>query len=382
MAEAPFKIIDRRSVNGWIKPVHDAAVSSTQRPVLRGADRDMIRMINGETRRSLVSIARMLYANVMPVAGAIDEIADLASGHMVAQFDGPAESSEWGRLAEEWMDDHDRVCCVAGEVYSMQQLRRLIALHVLRDGDVGILLVRTPDRSNGYPQFQIIPAHRVRSDNSSKAVVGGPFDGAILIDGCILNEAGRVIGYNVTDDQGGNAIQISSVDMRLAYIPDYADQIRGYPKLATSAIDWQDWNDSKRLELIAQKIAAAHTVLVTNPEGEATDPSLILGGGDSCSTETPVFAEEFFGGTVRYLKAGTGSSVTTLRADRPTANQQAFLAGIVRNCLYALGWSSDFSLDPTKVGGATARIVVAKCNRTLDKLRNSLLFPTARWMDG
>jgi hypothetical protein len=379
MASLPFKINDRRGRNNGGPVLHESARGSQQRPMQTGYDRDILRLVTGSTRRNLLSIARAIYANVLPVQGALDEIATIAAGKLEAQFDG--DNPDWGRLAETWLYEHDAICCVAGEAYPMHVIRKLIVLHVLRDGDVGILLVRSPNNETGYPQFQIIPAHRVRSDDTRKEITEpGEFQGKTLIDGCIVNEFGRVVGYQVTDDQGGNPVLISSYNMRMLFMPDYADQLRGYPKLATSAIHWQDWSDSRRMELIAQKIGASISIIETNPTGSAEDDPLSLGGGE-CATER-FHAEEMLSGTIRYMKAGTGSSIEALKNDRPSSNQQAFMDSIVRDCMYALGWSRDFSLDPSRVGGAPMRVVVEKCNRTLAAIRDGILFPSARWMDG
>ena len=378
---APYRFIDRRGANQYAASIQEASRGTRQRIQRTGFDRDTWRLNPGWSRLQLLSLSRWLYANVLPARGAVNEIADIAAGNLAAQFDG--DDSEWGRTAEIWMETHDRICCVSGETYSMQMLRRLIALHIIRDGDVGVLLVRLP--GSDYPQFQLIPAHRIRSETSSTLVVGGVYDGATIVDGVILNEFGRPIAYQVTDDQGRNPVQYSSRDLRLIYIPDYCDQFRGIPALASSAIHWQDWDDAQKFELMAQKKAASLTFLEHNETGEAPeDASSILGGyGETpCSPQTGVHVEGMIGGEYIYAKANSGAKIEAITLDRPSANQQAFMATIVRNCMFGLGWSVDFSFDPSKVGGASMRIVIEKCNRTLEKIREFALYPTSRWMDG
>lgn len=380
MADA-YRIIDRRGNNAYAQAIQEAARSSRQRIQRNGFDRDTWRLNSPWTRLQLLSLSRWLYANVLPVRGAVNEIADIAAGNLAAQFDG--EDSAWGRTAEMWMETHDRICCVSGETYSMQMLRRLIALHIIRDGDVGVLLVRLP--GSGYPQFQLIPSHRIRSETSATTVVGGVYDGATIVDGVILNEFGRPIAYQVTDDQGRNPVLYSSRDLRLIYIPEFGDQVRGIPSLASSAIHWQDWDDAQRFELLAQKKAASQTFLEHNETGEAPeDAAFLLGSVEAtpCSTEKGIHVEEMHGGEYRYARSGSGAKIEAISFDRPSANQQAFMSTVVRNCMYGLGWSIDFSFDPSKVGGASMRIVIEKCNRTLEKIREFALYPTSRWMDG
>jgi capsid protein len=378
---APYRFIDRRGANQYAASIQEAARGTRQRTARTGYDRDTWRLNPAWGRLQLLSLSRWLYANVLPVRGAVNEIADIAAGNLAAQFDG--DDSEWGRVAEIWMETHDRICCVSGETYSMQMLRRLIALHIIRDGDVGVLLVRLPE--SDYPQFQLIPAHRIRSETNATVVVGGVYDGATIVDGVILNEFGRPIAYQVTDDQGRNPVQYSARDLRLIYIPDYSDQVRGIPALASSAIHWQDWDDAQRFELMAQKKAASLTFLEHNETGEPPeDAATILGSPqtNACVSEALTHVEEMHGGEYRYARSLSGAKIEAITLDRPSANQQSFMATIVRNCMFGLGWSVDFSFDPSKVGGASMRIVIEKCNRTLEKIREFALYPTSRWMDG
>ncbi len=69
-----------------------------------------------------------MYANNSLVAGSVDDQAAIVSGELTPQFAG--SDSEWGMLAEQWLEDHDRLCDVRGDLYPMQTLQRLWMLHI------------------------------------------------------------------------------------------------------------------------------------------------------------------------------------------------------------------------------------------------------------
>ena len=182
-------------------------------------------------------------------------------------------------------------------------------------------------------------------------------------------------------------LDFSSNDLFPAFDPDYVDQLRGFSALGASVIDWQDIHESRRFALLAQKKFSATAILESNETGEmpignsvgdGTTLGVIVEGSE---TAVAVYGEEMLGGETRYFRAGSGSKWEIPTADRPTANQQAFSADIVRQAIHGIGWSSDFSLDPTKAGGASMRIVIDKCNRQLDHIRSDILAPVRRRID-
>jgi hypothetical protein len=88
--------------------------------------------------------------------------------------------------------------------------------------------------------------------------------------------------------------------------------------------------------------------------------------------------EKFDKGMIRYFKSKSGSGLKTHIADRPTANQSAFVADVIRGNFAGLDWSVDFSVDPTKIGGASMRVCVDKINRSIGSDQDLILEPTTR----
>lgn len=385
-AQAPYKFTDRRRWAPGASQMLEAARPSQQRKSHIGFDRDTPRLIHGSDRRSLMSIGRWLYWNDAIVRGAVNDMATIASGHLSMQFVG--EDAEWGQQAEDWLAEHDRFCCIRGYPYTMQVLTRLVVIHRIVDGDCFFILT---EGQNGYPLLQFIPANRVRGDFSKAGMnplgesANAPWADYPVTDGVITDDYGRALAYRVYDDQTQMFTDIDAANMVHVYGVEAGDQNRGVSALAASIGDLTDLGETRKFELIAQKLGSAISVVEHNETGTAPeDASVIIGGDDSTEGDSkpPVYGQEMLGGEVRYFRAGSGSKLDTLNFDRPTNNQREFAREIARNALHGLGWSIDYSLDPSRVGGAAMRIVVEKLNRTMGDLREHTLFPFRRRVDG
>ena len=375
MATAPVRFFD---AFGRLMPtrISQAAIGSQQRRARTGFDRDSANLYSGTDRLLLMSMGRWLYANNSLVAGSVDDQAAIVSGELTPQFAG--EDAAWGALAEQWLEDHDRLCDVRGDHYPMQTLQRLWMLHIIRDGDVGVIFT---EGAGGYPLLQTIPSHRIKGDG--KAGPESPWNGYRLVDGVIVNDVGRPLAYRVHDDARASFQDISAVDMKLRFLPRYADQVRGFSALGCAMVDFQDVDEVRRFELVAQKLAASIVLAETNETGLPPDSAESMLGEDTTETnpDANIAMHTMQGGEIRYFRSGTGGKLEALMADRPTPAQQSFADSIIRQAMAGMGWSIDYFLDPSKVGGASMRVVVERINRHVGMMRTQCLFPLARSVD-
>ena len=379
-AAAPYRIIDRRGISSWgDMRIADSTKTGVKRSSNNNYDKDQNRLVGQWSRRFLLSQGRWLYTNVGAVQGCIDEMAMISAGNLAVQFDG--EDTQWGAAAEIWLGEHDRICDLRGHPYTMQVLQRLIVKSVLVDGDLFFLLT---EGEGGYPLLQCIPAHRVRGDYYE--LTEGQFKGYFVRDGVILNEYARPIGYRVFDDNSEFSFRdIAQADMVHCFIPKHVDQLRGYSVIAASMNNWQDVHDSQGFELEALKRASSVAFTENNELGAPpSDARLLIPSSDDATTgisQPAVYGQQMLGGETRYFPSRTGSKLEAVISDRPTLNQQAFASAVNRESINSMGWAIDFSLDPTKIGGAPARLVAEKLNRTLGLIREQLLFPFRRRVD-
>lgn len=394
MAEKAYKFTDRKGVNsgfsyfqGSTRGFNTAALQSVQREQFVNFDRDTKSLIPSWDRRQLMTVGRALYQRSPIIQGSLNQIARLATQIVTPQFDGA--DFEWGSKAEAWLYENDKWVDVRGWPFDMRSIDFLIPLHVMRDGDIGILLT---EDENGFGQLQLIPAHRIGTrvlgSGTMDKVKTGPFAGRTIIDGVIMGEYMNAIGYNVLGETEDGDRQFSVNDMRLVFNPLFSDQVRGFSQLACAVENLQDVHESHKLELIAQKVFSSRAVVEHNETGMA-DPGIaaIISPGSEADSTTgtsaapPIYGEAINGGTTTYYRAGSNSKLEFPSSERPSQNQQEFSATTIRQALFGIGWPVDFSLDPTKAGGASMRIVVAAANAKLDSVRSSITSKVRKWID-
>jgi capsid protein len=335
-------------------------------------DQDTHRNVSNLGRRTLMSLGRWLFWNFPSISGAILEQAMFAAENFQPQFWG--EDREWGDQAEAWLLEWEKSADVAGWPYDLDTYRNLLVVSDLREGDIGTLLTETLD---GYPQIQVWPAHRIGSIASDVIIAGGPFDGARHCDGVILNDYRRAIGYRLLDENGADLADVPASNFFLSFIPKAADQVRGFSGLASAVFDWQDIKESRFYELIAQKAASAIGLLEHNETGDLDASRGIIKTAATHNATTgnkeTLDTQEINGGTYRYFKAGSGADLKAFTYDRPGANVMNYQDTIIRDAFQGMEWSWFFSSDPSKIGGASMRVVVEKINRVARKRQRMIV---------
>lgn len=386
---ATYKVNDRRSSSGYIGSDNlfkaSRANEATQRTRIYSLNRDTKRNLSAFGRQQMVTIGRWLFANCPALRGAILEMANCAASSWIPQFYG--DDKAWGGRAEEWLYEHDKICDVRGWPYTMATYRRNLVISLIRDGDMGTLLVGQDEAGNSaWPFIQTIPCHRVGGGTGTSRVEGGLFDGAHICDGIISNDYGRTIGCRVFDPEDTERFtDYSANDLFLSYMPEYADQIRGFSAIAAALFDFQDITESRSFELLAQKVASTISLIEENETGEVDTAKSVINApatefnANGTKAELPV--EVLDGGTIRYFKAGTNSKLSSFSYDRPGMNSQAFEDRVMRAAFAGMNWSTDFSLDPTKAGGAQMRVVIEKVNRAICAIQDHVLLPAIRRID-
>ena len=384
-APPPYKFIEKRSSQGYVNNrLVRAATQTADRKVIPALDNDVHKNVSTLGRRTLMTLGRWVYSNIPIVRGALHEKAEYASSHYLAQYTGANKA--WGEMAEEFLYEHGKICDVAGWPYTARTYRRNLCIAVHRDGDAGTLLTR---RADGYPQLQCIPGHRIASRPYELTVEGGPYDGAAITDGVITNDYGAPLAYRILT---GNPFDyethtdISARDMFLTFVPTYVGQVRGFSTLGAGMFDWQDIGEWRSAEMMAQKVNSAIALVEENEAGEPAPGSDFLvdasGGVSQPGTPTGLQYEKFDDGLIRYFKSKTGSGLKAHIAARPTPEQDAFEAKIIRSNFAGMEWSVDFSVDPTKIGGASMRVCVDKINRSIGSDQDLILDPACRRYNG
>jgi len=385
MAEKPYKFYDRRGASaggGGSNRLIPAANTSYDRKQIPNLQFDFHRNISATGLARARDVSRYLFWKYPMVQGALLEQANLSVSHFAPQFAGADQ--DWGDEATAMLLDYSDMFDVRGWPNDEDSYLHNLIIHTRLDGTYWTLLTES---SNGFPMIQVIPAHRIGGlidettvsindpfspptyDGEPYTGTANPWAGSRVIAGNIVNEYGAAQAYRLYDDPPSTFRDISAQSLFPTYFAMQPDQLVGIPSLATCAADFQDIGETRDFEKLAQKAAARITLIETNEAGEAPPGAQLLTAGSSGSANATggLYSEVLEGGVYHYLKAGTDSSIATLVADRPSANQQNYEDRILRGCFYAIDWSLDFTLKPDGTGGAMTRVIVEKIKRTVAK---------------
>jgi len=385
MSAKAFPISKQRRIGygGGRGDLFEAAQQTNARRRISALDDDTPALVSESDRRELVTLSRHLFANFPVVTGVVEEIGDFA-GTLSMRFKSDAEA--WNEATQDWLDFNDESVCTTGA--TMELCRYLAAMAIVVDGDIGFILTESP---TGAARVQPIPGHRIGSRSNQTTIAGGKFDGAKIVDGVIINAIGSPIAYQVLGADQSQDVIYEARNFHLCFVPFRTDQLRGVPLLASGVKDWQDVKLTKEYELSAQKLGAYQGLIEKNETGEpeidlakqmtrGAEPT-VAGGAETTTPEVYSYAMQGDGALVRWFKAGQGG-LEAFRNDRPSGDARAFWAQVVREALCGIGYSYDFAVDPSGVGGAAVRVVVARINRFIAKISRFAIKPLQNRIDG
>jgi hypothetical protein len=311
--------------------------------------------------RTVNSAARKLYWNNGMVNAAIDQKSMLSVGMAMRPiFTG--DNTEWGKKAEAMLLDWFQICYLDGK--SWWEGLRLESTAIDREGDLLTILTTA---GSGYPQLQQVPWHQIGSRGDEGPLTTGKYAGLRIYNGVILSKANRPIAYRVLgeDQSGADDRDIPAQACMLTMDPREVDQVRGISAFAPAIRDLISLKDLGDDIQAASRMAAKIGLLVTNQQGMAD-----AGDAYNALTETNMPQcgpglryTPMQGGRIEYLTANAGESIDQIDAKIPTEAQDRLQERLIRNALLAAQWPPEFGWDMSKLGGASARIILEQVNR-------------------
>ena len=337
--------------------------------------------------RTVNSAARKLYWNVGMVNAAIDQKSMLSVGMAMRPIFTGADR-EWGKVAESVLLDWMQIAYLDGK--SWWEGLRLESTAIDREGDLLTILTTT---ANGYPQLQQVPWHQIGSRGDDGVLTEGRYRGLRIYNGVILSKTNRAIAYRVLGEaqDGSEDRDVPVQSAMLTMDPREVDQVRGISAFAPAIRDLLSLKDLGDDIQAASRMAAKIGLLVTNQQGMA-DP----GEAYNALTETALpncnpglRLTPMAGGRIEYLTAGVGESIQQLDAKIPTEAQDRLQERLIRNALLAAQWPPEFGWDMSKLGGASARIILEQVNRVTSErhaylsafCKRRCAFAVARFME-
>jgi capsid protein len=306
------------------------------------------------TRREHMSIARHLYANDGMVRGLINDVARYTVGCGLKP-QAQSRSQLWNEAAEQYWEDW---CFVAdfSRMHHFDHLQMLWQIGEIRDGDIGMALVRDP--ATGLPQVQTIRGHRIGTF--------APEDNENVIDGVRVDGFGRPVSYQISTDKGLSSREIPSNSFILHYEPQEADAIRGLTALHHAINHVRDKKDTIGFEKVAIKNLSSFTAVMKTKTGTVDEAEW---NDDAASQTEPtnITLAQMQSGQIPVIS--TDEEIQAFQSDRPSPAFMGFLEFLIREISTGLGVPYEFAWNAEKIGGATVRFVMEKAQRRFEERR-------------
>ena len=361
----------RMSVNDFYtagRPVYNNEDGMPDR--FRRSYYDTTELVSNASWRQLLSSARFLFANVPIIRGALLEQAAY-SLPLDPRYTGTDKA--WGELAEEALLRFDENPTLRGGM-DMEAVSRVLLLGWKVDGD--IFTVLTEDEA-GQPRIQLQRAHRIggdeygaaRTSGEDKRLVTGPYRGQRLCNGVVIDDYSRALAYLIPGQDIKADQYVSASGMFPTCLSDYADEYRGMTSLCAAIPSMAVHSLLREYELRAMQIQSSFAVGIRNETGLPNPIEMAISSGDygtaTTGNQATLTTETLDKGMVKYFKAGTGAGLEFYRPDRPGEGWQSFEDRVIAAALFGMQWDPNFAMMIKEPGGANARIMLQKVNRTI-----------------
>ena len=241
--------------------------------------------------------------------------------------------------------------------FSFYQAQSILLRGMIRDGDSFAAKVRN---GAGEAKIQLMEAHRV----------GDPLEGKVpegMHDGIQFGPYGEYIAVNIYRSDGSSR-QILAQSMMMVVDQEYASGARGVPLLQHSINSIQDEMEILALEKQAVKDNGDVTRIIKKNGGVldgdmAGELGAVVNGSYANLANT-------MGGKLIALEPG--EDMTSFQSNRPNATFTGFLSALERDISMGV-LPYEFVSDPSKIGGASVRLITAKAARVFGKYQNVII---------
>jgi hypothetical protein len=356
-----------------------AANYSTHRPWEPIERKDIADLVPTYDRETLRSHARRIYLNFGPIRKAVNERGMYSVGRaFVPMFRG--DDIAFGGAAVQWLiNSFYNIGDTRGGMHDLKTNFFGYSTAIDVDGEIFILLTET---SNGFPQYQGIPSHRIRNP---MGMVNGPHRGGELRDGIVYYPSGTAKEYAFCDKFGALSQWVDAANMIHLYDPEWQYQGRGLSALTHCINDCRDIIQSTDWERLAMLQMSSISMVEYNDKGAPDEDevfsSLVKPSCDPNAADRPMTVQSMDGGTVRYFRSNSGGKVDTIVNNRPGNPFLEFHERLLKSAYAGLPWPYAFYSGHGAGGGTAQRMEIAMAQRTIED-RQDLLFYAAKRLVG
>ena len=306
-------------------------------------------------RMRLVALARKLYLNNAIVKSAITDIARYSIGGGIRILPRSGDPA-WDQQAKHWWHRWQHYPEVSGK-YNFQTLQLLISETIDRDGEIFLILTKSKDGRSA--QLQVIEGHRVQTPPDQQ----GRED---TFDGVVLDKLGRPKAYWILTGQDTYR-KVDAEDMIHVYEPERVDQVRGYPRISVAINTCLDRDELLRLEMQATKAASTLALIVKSKNGGGSGifGPVSIDQPTNYNGDTRALETIWGGGAI--IRARQDQDISGFKMERPNSELNVHLDQYIRAVCLAFSLPYEFIWDPSRIGGANTRLILAKAQRKFEQ---------------
>lgn len=292
--------------------------------------------------------------------------------------DPQTEDEEWNKKARELWASWGETEADARGLATFDELLGLLFWSMLRDGDVGVVLL-----ADG--RLQTVESDLIASPFGSSARAA---NGRNMVDGVELDERGRPVKFWVLNETNGVSparskfTEVSADQFVFLARRTRLGQTRGLPAYAQTAWLFDQVDGYVEATTVAQRMAACFGLVLKRKVKQTGLPTQ---DGNDGETRRKMRAEP---GMV--LEVDPGEEVTTVQGAQPPGNLPDFIAMLVRLAAIVLGLPLEVALlDFSRTTYSSARAALLQAwqtwagyQRLLKKFCTRIyLWKIAQWMD-
>jgi len=317
-------------ITNWLKPGftklgYDAVKPSPRRRSASASSKSEDYELQESMRRIISSETRDLQRNFAIAAWAIRKnVQYVARADFKCAIPGQKAYNELvKRFIYNWSK---RENCDVCRRHSLKEMLRLIEMHRVVDGDVGILKI-----SNG--RLQIIEGDRIRNPNPNPVCPKGDYK---WIHGVKVGRNNQAFKYAIhSRNRDGHfefEREVNAENLTLCGYFLRADQIRGISPIASAINRFKDANEAIEYALTKAKLANKIGFITKR----ADDPE--LSDEDNAQEDSDIrrTIKNYFDTGVLHLALGREDAAELFESNTPASEFQSFMEAVIQEALISL----------------------------------------------
>ena len=267
-----------------------------------------------------------------------------------------SDNHEWNKEAENFFFRWARHCDITNR-YSWRECQAMILRSLVVDGEV--FVIKTFN-SFGVPKIQIIESHRLMSPSTATT--------ERIIDGIEFDRYGRAKNYYFLIGEHSNTTKVPASAVLHIFDAERISQSRAYPQIQHSINDVIDRKEILALEKKKVKSISDIVHILKGGQGMLDGDYKVDVGNRSEGTSTETM-NRILGG--KNIRIDPDESIDVHQSNVPSPTFAGFLTELDRSgSLGVLPY--EFVVDPSKIGGASVRLVASKTQRYIDDITQTI----------